>query len=98
MVIDEKCHKDLEKLKNLLSHKNPFFILWRADLYLSKEALKKHDPKEKNTRRKKQEKIQKKKSSLPKSELTNKSIGPATSAPKSGSKIKILRKNPFLRS
>ena len=23
IVIDEKCHKELEKLKNLLSHRNP---------------------------------------------------------------------------
>ena len=86
VVIDEKCHKDLEKLKNLLSHKNPSLSYGELISILSKEALKKHDPKEKNTRRKKQEKIQKKKSSLPKSELTNKSIGSATSAPKSGSK------------
>ena len=84
VVIDEKCHKGLEKLKNLLSHKNPKLSYGELLSILSKEALKKHDPKEKNIREKKQEKIQKKKSSLPKSELTNKSAGLATSAPKSG--------------
>ena len=56
IVIDEKCHKELEKLKNLLSHKNPSLSYGELLSILSKEALKKHDPKEKNTRSKKEEK------------------------------------------
>ena len=81
MVIDEQCHKELEKLKNLLSHRNPALSYGELISILSKEAIKKHDPKEKNNRQKKQKKIQKK-SSLPKLELTNKSAGLATSARK----------------
>ena len=53
MIIDEKCHKEL---KNLLSHRK--LVLWRVTSILSKEALKKHDSGEKNTRRRKEEKIQ----------------------------------------
>ena len=83
IVIDEQCHKELEKLKNLLSHRNPALSYGELISILSKEAIKKHDPKEKNIREKKQEKIQKK-SSLLKLELTNKSAGLATSARKSG--------------
>ena len=81
MVIDEQCYKELEKLKNLLSHRNPKLSYGELISILSKEALKKHDPKEKNIREKKQEKIQKK-SSFPKLELINKSAGLVTSARK----------------
>ena len=81
VVIDEQCHKELEKLKNLLSHKNPALSYGELISILSKEAVKKHDPREKNIRQKKQEKIQKK-SSLLKLELTNKSAGLTTFAQK----------------
>ena len=56
----------------------------------SKEALKKHDLREKNNGGKRSEKIQKKKSSLSKSELTDKSSGLAASVPKLGPEIKKL--------
>ena len=59
IVIDEKCHKELEKLKNLLSHRNPRLSYGELISILSKEALKKHDPGEKNTRQRKEEKVQK---------------------------------------
>ena len=54
MVIDEQCHKDLEKLKNLLSHRNPKLSYGELISILSKEAIKKHDPREKNTRQRKE--------------------------------------------
>ena len=82
VVIDEQCHKELEKLKNLLSHRNPKLSYGELISILSKEAVKKHDPKEKNIRRKKEEKIQKKASSR-QSELTDKSSGQLASASKS---------------
>ena len=59
IVIDEKCHKELEKLKNLLSHKNPNLSYGELISILSKEALKKHDPGKKSTRQRKEEKVQK---------------------------------------
>ena len=59
IVIDEKCHKELEKLKNLLSHKKPNLSYGELILILSKEALKKHDPRMKTTRQRKEEKVQK---------------------------------------
>ena len=59
IVIDEKCHKELKKLKNLLSHKNPNLSYGELISILSKEALKKHDPREKNTRQRKEDKVQK---------------------------------------
>ena len=52
VVIDEQCYKELEKLKNLLSHKNPALSYGELISILSKEAVKKHDPKEKNIRQK----------------------------------------------
>ena len=58
IVIDEKCHKELEKLKNLLSHRNPNLSYGELISILSKEAVKKHDPRVKNTRQRKEEKIQ----------------------------------------
>ena len=82
IVIDEKCHKELEKLKNLLSHKNPNLSYGELILILSKEALKKHDPGEKNTRQRKEEKIQEN-PSIKKPEFKNKSVElAATFAPK----------------
>ena len=59
IVIDEKCHKELEKLKNLLSHRNPRLSYGELISILSKEALKKHDPGEKNIRQRKEEKFRK---------------------------------------
>ena len=47
IVIDEKCHKELEKLKNLLSHRNPNLSYGELISILSKEAVKKHDPERK---------------------------------------------------
>ena len=83
IVIDEKCHKELEKLKNLLSHRNPALSYGELVSILSKEALKKHDPGEKNTRQRKEEKIQEN-PSVKKQEFKGKSIElAATSAPKS---------------
>ena len=58
MVIDEQCYKELEKLKNLLSHRNPKLSYGELISILSKEAVKKHDPGEKNTRHRKEEKVQ----------------------------------------
>ena len=89
IVIDEKCHQELEKLKNLLSHKNPNLSYGELISILSKEALKKHDPGEKNTRQRKEEKI-KKNPSIKKPEFKGKSIELAvTSAPKLRQKDEI---------
>ena len=83
VIIDEQCHKELEKLKNLLSHRNPALSYGELISILSKEALKKHDPREKNTRQRK-EKIQEN-PSVKKQEFKNKSGElTATFAPKSG--------------
>ena len=91
IVIDEKCHKELEKLKNLLSHRNPRLSYGELISILSKEALKKHDPRRKNTRQRKEEKIQKN-PSVKKQEFKVKSAELAvTSAPKSGQKDEILK-------
>ena len=89
IVIDEKCHKELEKLKNLLSHRNPNLSYGELISILSKEALKKHDPRTKNTRQRKEEKIQEK-SSVKKQNLKDKSVELAvTSTPKLREKDKI---------
>ena len=89
IVIDEKCHKELEKLKNLLSHKNPNLSYGELILILSKEALKKHDPGEKNTRQRKEEKVQEN-SSVKKPEFKDKSDElEVTSAPKLRQKDEI---------
>ena len=91
IVIDEKCHKELEKLKNLLSHKNPNLSYGELISILSKEALKKHDPRMKSTRQRKKDKVQEK-PSVKKPEFKDKSIElAATSAPKSGLKDEILK-------
>ena len=73
IVIDEKCHKDLEKLKNLLSHKNPNLSYGELISILSKEALKKYDPGEKSTRQRKEDKIQEN-LSVKKKEFKDKSV------------------------
>ena len=84
IVIDEKCHKELEKLKNLLSHRNPNLSYGELISILSKEALKKHDPREKNTRQRKEEKVQEN-PSVKKQKFKKQSVElPVTSAPKSG--------------
>ena len=44
VVIDESCHKKLEELKGLLSHKNPSLSYGELLSILSEEALEKHDP------------------------------------------------------
>ena len=84
IVIDEKCHKELEKLKNLLSHRNPRLSYGELILILSKEALKKHDPGEKNTRQRKEEKVQEN-PSVKKQEFKKQSVElPVTSTLRSG--------------
>ena len=89
IVIDEKCHKELEKLKNLLSHRNPRLSYGELISILSKEALKKHDPGEKNTRQRKEEKVQKN-PSVKKPEFKSKSVElAATSASKLRQKDEI---------
>ena len=89
IVIDKKCHKELKKLKNLLSHKNPNLSYGELISILSKEAVKKHDPRMKNTRQRKEEKIQEN-LSVKKQEFKDKSVELAfTSAPKLGQKNEI---------
>ena len=51
VVIDESCHKRLEELKNLLSHKNPSLSYGELLSILSEEALEKHDPGRKRTKK-----------------------------------------------
>ena len=81
--------KSLEKLKNLLSHRNPNLSYGELISILSKEALKKHDPRMKNTRQRKEEKIQEK-PSVKKQEFKDKSVELAvTSAPKLRKKNEI---------
>ena len=93
IVIDEKCHKELEKLKNLLSHKNPNLSYGELISILSKEALKRHDPREKNTRQRKEKKVQKN-PSVKKQEFTDKSAELAvTFAPKSEHQIKKISRS-----
>ena len=88
-MIDEKCHKELEKLKNLLSHRNPNLSYGELISILSKEAVKKHDPRMKNTRQRKEEKIQKN-LSVKKKEFKDKSVELAvTFAPKLRQKNEI---------
>ena len=89
MVIDEQCHKELEKLKNLLSHRNPRLSYGELISILSKEALKRHDPGEKNTRHRKEEKVQEN-PSIKKQEFKDKSADlTVTSAPKLKQKDEI---------
>ena len=91
MVIDEQCHKKLEKLKNLLSHRNPKLSYGELISILSKEALKKHDPGEKNTQHRKEEKVQEN-PSVKKQEFKDKSAELAvTFAPKLRQKDEILK-------
>ena len=93
IVIDEKCHKELEELKNLLSHRNPKLSYGELISILSKEALKKHDPRRKNTRQRKEEKIQKN-PSVKKQECKDKSAELAvTFAPKPRHQIKKISRS-----
>ena len=50
-VIDESCHKRLEELKSLLSHKNPVLSHRELLSILLEDALKKHDPRRKKVRK-----------------------------------------------
>ena len=50
VVIDEECHKRLEELKSLLSHRNPNLSYGELLSILSEEALQKHDPRRRKTR------------------------------------------------
>ena len=70
IVIDEECHKRLEKLKNLLSHKNPSLSYGELLSILSQEGLKKHDLRKRNTKKKSQK--NQKKVSPAKSEFKSK--------------------------
>ena len=51
LVIDESCHKKLEELKSLLSHKNPILSHRELLSILLEEALEKHDPRRKKIRK-----------------------------------------------
>ena len=51
LIIDENCHKKLEELKSLLSHKNPVLSHGELLSILLEEALKKHDPRRKKIRK-----------------------------------------------
>ena len=51
VIVDESCHKKLEELKNLLSHKNPSLSYGELLLILTDEALEKHDPVRKRTKK-----------------------------------------------
>ena len=51
VVIDESCHKQLEELRGLLSHKDPDLSYGKLLFLLSEEALKKYDPRKKTTRK-----------------------------------------------
>ena len=51
VVIDESCHKKLEELKNLLSHKNPSLSYGELLSILTDEALEKHDPVKKRAKK-----------------------------------------------
>lgn len=102
IIIDEKCHKELEELKNLLSHKNPNLSYGELLSILSEEALKKHDPRKRTIRQKKtsapkreqrNEAAKKKVTPTPKSEAKDQDLNSikavlkrATSAPKSKQK------------
>ena len=98
IVIDEKCHKRLEELKSLLSHRNPNLSYGELILILSKEALKKHDPGEKNTRPKKEKKVQEK-PSVKKQEFKDKSVELAvTFAPKSGQINQCSKEKVYFRA
>ena len=89
VIIDEQCYKELEKLKNLLSHRNPALSYGELISILSKEAVKKYDPRRKNTRKRKEEKVQKN-LSVKKQEFKNKSVElTATFAPKLRQKNEI---------
>ena len=52
VVINEECYKRLEELKHLLSHKDPNLSYGKLLSLLSNEALKKHDPRQRNIGRK----------------------------------------------
>ena len=83
--------KELEKLKNLLSHRNPKLSYGELISILSKEAVKKHDPGEKNTRQRKEGKVQEN-PSVKKQEFKDKSAELAvTFAPKLKQKDEILK-------
>ena len=58
LVINENCHKKLEELKSLLSHKSPVLSHGELLSILLEEALEKHDPRRKKIRKNvKQEKV-----------------------------------------
>ena len=58
VVIDEECHKNLEKLKSLLSHRNPSLSYGELFSILSEEGLKKHDPRLKIPQKRAKTKVQ----------------------------------------
>ena len=51
VVIDESCHRKLEELKSLLSHKNPSLSYGELLSILTDKALEKHDPVRKGTKK-----------------------------------------------
>ena len=93
VVIDEKCHKELEELKSLLSHRNPVLSYRELFAILSEEALKKHDPRKKNTRLR-EEKIQRKTSSKarkPKDKAVDLTVAAAQNRGKESENFKNLK-------
>ena len=55
VILDEDCFKNLETLKNLLSHKNPRMSYGELISLLAELGLKKYDPRKKITKTKKTE-------------------------------------------
>ena len=56
VVLDEDCFKNLEILKNLLSHKNPRMSYGELIDLLAELALKKYDPSKKINQKQKEKK------------------------------------------
>ena len=56
VIVEESCHKKLEELKSLLSHKNPSLSYGELLMILSEEALEKHDPVRKRAKRRSMQK------------------------------------------
>ena len=81
VVIDEECHKRLEELKNLLSHKNPALSYGELLSILSEKGLRKHDPRKRNTRQRNQ-KTQRKVSAAKEEEKAKERESISTSAEK----------------
>ena len=82
VIVDESCHKKLEELKSLLSHKDPFLSYGELLSILSEEALEKHDPVRIRKRAKKRNMRKKTITSAPKLGSQSITKPTTTSAPK----------------